>query len=206
MRKPRSRAFITTRLKTSVTTAGLSPALPVPVTTTKAGPDWKSTRERQQLLTWASELDRSLTPLTPGNLQWTFFLTLTFRYPIPTHLAMNAGQKLHRWSSAWRVALGARTPFFRLLLWSAEGHATGNVHLHALSVTTPAVSPRHCRRCRGIVSSHRELWRKLKESWFLHYGIARIRPYDPSLNFGAARYITKYVLDESCLDWGIFTW
>ena len=192
---------------------------------TDRSPDWKIPRERQELLAWAENLDRSVSTIRTDGVSkqtllpigamdstlvapdvWTFFLSLTFRHSIPGHLAMNAGQRLVRWCSAWRPASGARTPLFRLLLWSAEGHVTGNVHLHALSVTTPAVSPTHCRRCRDKVSSLFASWQKLKESWFLHHGIARIRPYNPSLNFGAARYVTKYVLDESCLDWGVETW
>jgi len=91
------------------------------------------------------------------------------------------------------------------LLWSAEEHATGNVHLHALSVTTPAVWLLHAKKSPGIESSSRD-WSVLKENWYAKWGIARIFPYDPRLKFGAERYVTKYVLAETCLDWGIEEW
>ena len=50
------------------------------------------------------------------------------------------------------------------------------------------------------------MWRRLKESWFLHHGIARIHPYDPEYKFGAERYVMKYILDDKCLDWGLERW
>lgn len=164
--------------------------------------------DRQTVIAWASQLDKKRTPLLTDQGEWTFFLTMTFRKPIPRHHALTAGRHFVRWCSAWRTGSpGAkRTKVFRLLLWSVEEHQTGNVHLHALSVTTLAVSPTHCRRCQDRVSSHPDLWRQLKESWFLHYGISRVYPYDRNLRFGAERYVTKYVLAETCLDWGIETW
>lgn len=165
-------------------------------------PHWKVPRERQEMIAWASNLDRNLTPLIPDNQGWTFFETLTFRNAIPPHHAMSAARLMWRWKSAWRQS---GVGLFRLLLWSAEGHVTGNVHLHALSVCTPGASPRHCRRCRSS-EVYAETWRRLKESWYIHYGIARIYPYDPTLRTGAAGYVAKYVLDENCLDWGVFTW
>ena len=158
------------------------------------------------LRVWAGSLDQGLTPLMPENLPWTFFLTLTFRHSIPAHHAITAGQRLTSWCSRWVGRERGRSGLFKLLLWSAESHSTGAVHLHALSVTTPAASLKHCSRCQPRISSLREPWRKLKESWFQHHGIARVRPYDARLRFGAERYVIKYILHEACLDWGVETW
>lgn len=208
--------------------------------------------ERQELIQWAQNLDKSLCR-TEDTPQWTYFMTMTFaprerratriaqapdaatlrsraneRRPapylqdmktgktlawmpprragtIPTHHAMSAGPILLRWCSRWQSV--AFSPTFRLLLWSAEAHSMGNVHLHALSVCTPGALQRHCPRCQDV-SSRRDKpdWWHLKESWWMHYGKAVVRPYDPSLKFGAERYVTKYVLDENCLDWGLETW
>lgn len=44
-------------------------------------------------------------------------------------------------------------------------------------------------------------WRILKESWFHRWGIARVYPYDHSQ--GAAWYLTKYVLSDENLSWGL---
>lgn len=164
--------------------------------------------DRQELIAWAGQLDKQRNPLLPRQGEWTFFLTMTFRNSIPRHHAMSAGRNLLRWCSAWRTECpgGKGSKLFRLLLWSAEEHQTGAVHLHALSVTTPAVSPTHCRRCHEKVSSLSNVWRKLKESWFHHYGISRVYPYNPALRFGAERYVVKYVLAETCLDWGVQEW
>jgi len=34
----------------------------------------------------------------------------------------------------------------------------------------------------------------------------RAYPYDPKLTYGAEAYVTKYILKETCLDWGIEEW
>lgn len=64
---------------------------------------------------------------------------------------------------------------------------------------------RHCKRCQRRVSSLRTDWRKLKESWFIHNGLGRFYPYDPKLTCGAVGYVLKYILKETCLDWGVWT-
>lgn len=165
--------------------------------------------QRDALVEWASALDR----------EWSLFLTLTFRpdRKVPPHHALTAGQRFVRWCSAWRDPILGR-PLFRCSLWSAESHLTGDVHLHAISACTPLTSvehmrepptrgvssPRPCRVCSHLTSDA-PLWRRLKESWFAHYGIARIYPYDARYRLGAEGYVVKYVLDEKCLDWGVVT-
>lgn len=188
-------------------TACASTKIAAPSTNVKrTSPEWQTPRDEQELIRWAATLDQLHVPLIPqpGKPEWTYLLHLTFRFQIPRHHAMTAGQRLVRWTSAWRTQAdtqGAR--LFRLLLWSVEEHKSGTVHAHALSVTTPAVSAKHCARCSERVSSLRPLWRQLKESWFIHNGIARVEPYKPYLKFGAERYVLKYVLKPTCLDWGI---
>lgn len=190
--------------------AGSRVAPPTPEEKQRA-PDYRVPRDRQEVIRWASTLDSQSTPLVPGNLRWTHFLTLTFARSIPTHHAHHAGRLLNRWLTGWRgcECQGARGfRLFRFTLWSAEGHLTGNVHLHALSVISPAPSVTHCRRCHIVASSVSRswpLWKLLKESWFIHHGIARVFPYDERLTCGAEGYVTKYVLDEKCLDWGVVT-
>lgn len=166
--------------------------------------------QRDALVGWAASLDR----------EWSLFLTLTFRPEkrVPQHHAITAGQRFVRWCSAWRDPI-LGVPLFRCSLWSAESHLTGDVHIHAISACTPLTSvahmrtsretvassgPRSCRVCdRGALDD--PLWLRLKESWFAHYGIARIYPYDAKYRFGAEGYVVKYVLDEKCLDWGVVT-
>jgi hypothetical protein len=46
-------------------------------------------------------------------------------------------------------------------------------------------------------------WRRLKESWYAHWGIMRCVPYDPEFKCGAERYVMKYILDENVLDWNV---
>jgi hypothetical protein len=165
---------------------------------------------RHAMIEWASTLDKQI------RGKWTFFHTHTFgtythpvtkvttgRPAIPRHNAMNAGALLTQWCSRWEQPNGDK--YFRFLLWSAESHLTGNVHLHALSVVTPETLHRHCDFCKGALSRSTE-WRILKESWWAHCGRAVIRPFDESLRMGAERYVTKYVMDEKCLDWGIEEW
>lgn len=173
---------------------------------------------RDALLSWAAKLDPT----------WSFVVTLTFRHAIPSRNALTAGLKFARWASGWRNPVLQRG-LFRCSLWSAEGHLTGNVHIHALSACTPLASVEHMRSTRPQASrpwrscltcessralggvnpddspGEQPLWRRLKESWFVHHGIARVYPYNPTLRFGAERYITKYILDEKCLDWGVLT-
>lgn len=200
----------------------------------QGSPEWRIPRAQQELVTWASSLDRiadageclpgargdtKTVPPAYARTGWSFLMHLTFRNPIPNHHAMTAGAHLNSWCSGWRTP--AKDCAFRLLLWSAESHILGNVHLHALSVCTPLDFAEHMRlrRSRGRESWSRECgpcsqravaegpdWRRLKESWYVHHGIARVFPFDPRYRFGAERYVTKYILDEKCLDWGIETW
>lgn len=135
---------------------------------------------------------------------WKWFATMTFRANLPMHRAHIAWERLRVWLStpAWRNQ-GGRAPFTRLL-WCVEPHETGYAHIHALLASTQTVYSRHCRRC-GI--KDQRSFKQFNESWFYHHGIARFRPYDPSLRFGALRYIVKYVLDERRGDdvvWGIW--
>ena len=131
---------------------------------------------------------------------------------------MNAGANFVRWSSGWLDPVLGRG-LFRLSLWSAESHLTGDVHLHAISACTPLTSVEHttpwtrrgsssrrrsCATC-GEVATDGPLWRRLKESWYAHHGIARIYPYDPAYRLGAEGYVLKYILKETCLDWGVVT-
>lgn len=172
--------------------------------------------DRQALVTWAAALDT----------EWSLFQTHTFRHPIPARNAMNAGASYVRWCIRWCDPV-LHTPLFRLSLWSAESHATGNVHVHAISVCTPLTCIEHysrrpsdvekssgrvrpCRVCSGDTSSdaeaasrNRPLWWQLKESWYAHHGIARVYPYDRNYKLGAEGYVMKYILDDRCLDWGI---
>jgi len=160
---------------------------------------------RHATAAWATNPSH-LTRFMKEDPPWTWFMTMTFRPPgLPPHLAMSAGQRLTRWCSAWRTFRGGREEtLFRCLLWSAEEHKTGLVHLHALSVTTPGALPTHCPRCHE--SSANPLWKTLKESWWQHWGISRVFPYNPKLAFGAEAYVTKYILKPTCLDWGLEEW
>lgn len=172
------------------------------------------------MIEWASQLDAKT-----GD-QWTYFMTMTFgpsrkqMHPtmrgsdgwkaarlwpgtLPRHHAMSAGARFLGWLSRWRRCVPTESPW-QLVLWSAEEHLSGNVHIHALSVCTPEVLWWHCRECRRALSRSPN-WRVLKESWWTHYGKAQVRPYDPAYRFGAERYVTKYVLGDKNLDWGIAT-
>jgi len=164
---------------------------------------------RQVLTTWITDPSRLNRVLEMGE-QWTWFQMQTFRLPIQSHNALTAGLRYTRWLSRWRCVSGGRerNPF-RLVLWSAESHASGDVHCHALSVCTPLVLPTHCRRCQPILSSYPSDtpdWRVLKESAWRDIGKATFRPYDPTLRFGAEAYVTKYVMKPTCLDWGVLDW
>lgn len=157
----------------------------------------QAVRNRTESVDWFAKLDRQM------KGQWSYFLTMTFREAIPRHLSHIASSKLISFCSAWATLSGGK--HFKFLLWSAEEHMTGSVHLHALSVNSREPIQRHCEKCLRALSCGPE-WKILKESWFMHHGIARVFPYKPELRFGAERYVTKYVLDEKCLDWGIETW
>lgn len=161
---------------------------------------------RHKSIEWFSKIVKTM------DAQWTHFHTHTFRSAIPRHHAMTAGRKFTRWCSEWQSTAPGRRPWplFRLLLWSAEEHKSGFVHIHALSALSPG---QYLRRSNRPNRNHdwsdlgiSPLWRILKEDWYGKFGIARIFPYDPQFKFGAERYVTKYVLDENCLDWGLEQW
>jgi len=169
---------------------------------------------RHRLTTWATD-PRRLTILQKTEPEWTWFLTATFgKHPdgtgspaIPPHRAMDAGAKFVRWCSEWSTFQGGRTiRAFRLLLWAAESHLTGDVHIHALSVCTPLVYATHCKRCNPRVAYCTHEYQQLKESHWIHHGKMVARRYNPALKFGAEQYVTKYILKESCLDWGLEEW
>jgi len=161
---------------------------------------------RHATATWATDPSR-LTRFTKESPSWTWFLTATYRKAIKPHLAHIAGKRFVTWCSAWRAFLGGReTGVFRLLLWSAESHMTGDVHVHALSVCTPLDYATHCPNCQGRIESSRKEYQKLKESHWLDHGKMVARRYDPALKFGAEQYVTKYILKPTCLDWGIEEW
>lgn len=165
-----------------------------------------------------------LLPVDP-SWQWTHLMHLTFRYPIPRHHPLTGGASFVRWLSGWREsgASGPGAPLCRISLWCAEEHASGNAHIHALSAFTLGALSKHCvpraqaassnrwRVCPGcdaqVSTSEGPLWRRLKEAWFYHNGIARVYDYDPSYAFGAERYVLKYILDDTrrVLDWGVWT-
>jgi len=46
------------------------------------------------------------------------------------------------------------------------------------------------------------VWKHLNESWFCHFGLARFRPYDPALKFGAVAYVVKYLFKTDLMEWG----
>lgn len=149
---------------------------------------------------WFAQLDRA------HQRPWTMFATMTFRpeASLPRHRALEAGRRFTLWLSAWRGALARGGRVIRLALWSAEEHKSGNVHLHALWAHFPGQSVKHCNRCLSLLTPTEPDWRVFKDSWFIHWGIGRFYPYNEKLRFGAERYVTKYVLAENCLDWGVW--
>lgn len=161
-------------------------------------------------MTWAAGLDGKMMMPPQGSLlnepmprRWTWFATLTFRKPTPMHRAHCAWDRLRRWLSSLAWFPLEDSPC-SLLLWSVEPHETGNAHIHALLAHTHETSVAHCARCRN---ADRRLWKRLNESWYKHHGIARFRPYDSGLAFGAERYVVKYVLDNRWgdqVDWGVW--
>ena len=151
--------------------------------------------EWTDLAEWASKLDRAVA----GT--WRWFATLTFRKDIESHRAHLAVSRLKCWLSAWK---DSRQPFTSVL-WSAEPHNRGTVHIHALLTSTTEMYETHCKRCKlDPGTSFGPDWRRLNNSWYLHNGIGRFWPYDKKYQMGAERYVTKYCLKPDCLDWNFW--
>jgi len=129
----------------------------------------------------------------------TWFLTWTFRDQ--TDNPTVAVARLKCWLSTWNRH-SALDPF-RSLLWSAERHVMGSVHIHALSVGPEQALLPHCRRCENA-SSRQQAFQRLKESWAIHHGWCRCFPYRDDIGRGGMTYVAKYILDPRCLDWGIW--
>jgi hypothetical protein len=174
-------------------------------------PDTLSIQQRQTV-EWAATL----------QVRWTYYATMTFRRP---QTPEDAVMKLRSWIACFQTA----RPFVREILYSVEPHKTGAAHIHALLATSPSPFARHCPRCDHAQNSscHRVKlskvdedgevvrysaphgstkwdpeWRRLNESWFCHFGLARFRQYDAGLKFGAVAYVLKYLFKSDLMEWG----
>lgn len=147
---------------------------------------WRSNETaRRELISWAKRLSQ----------EWAWFATMTFSRQTKSTLTA-----VRRWRS-WLSAFPKGQQPFRSVLWSAEGHNTGAVHIHALLASTGRPSQEHCGSCRAVWSRAAPEWWHLKESWYYHHGIARFYPFDATRGFGAVGYVTKYILSDDMLDW-----
>jgi len=138
--------------------------------------------------------------LTKQPWKWDLFATFTFR--TPTSRDLTARSRLNSWLSRF-----AEVPLLnpvRWCLWSAERHSTGNVHIHALLECTGNTSWQHCKRCNHVFAHGRPLWSALKESWYVHHGIARVYPFDPTRQIGGVNYVVWYILSEESVDWDLY--
>jgi len=43
----------------------------------------------------------------------------------------------------------------------------------------------------------------LKESWYKHYGIARVFPFNPELKIGGLTYVVWYIVSDQCETWDL---
>jgi len=144
-----------------------------------------------------------------SRIAW--WITLTFRNPdVHTLTAMGSLRCwLQRWAIAQRLNSGcqeARPPISRLV-WCAETQSRGTAHIHALGDKAAEISGPHCARCwnaKGWNSTWSQ-WQILKESWYVHHGIARIYPYDESRGGGVAGYVAKYMY-KSGGEHGLWQW
>ena len=116
---------------------------------------------------------------------WDWFVTQTFRRAKTTLWGAWAG-----WARAerWLYREGIYIPPARVLV-GIEGQRRGTPHVHALVGGS-----------RGILYTD-DVWRAWKEYLFRITGIARIYPYNADL--GAAYYISKYIVGDDNLDWGV---
>ncbi len=108
---------------------------------------------------------------------WDWFLTLTFREPVPS---FTAHRRFQRFAHDIENAAGLPVAWFRA---DEYGPAGGRLHIHALMLNTAALS--------------RLFW---MDRWQQHNGYARIFPFDPQQ--GAAFYCSKYVTKTSG-DWDV---
>jgi hypothetical protein len=147
---------------------------------------------RQAIVNWVSE----------RNPSWAWFATLTFR--TPTRDSLTAASRLKSWLSGFTGRRSTRRDTSRhpvsSILWSAERHLSGSVHIHALLEGWGEQWLPHCKDCQGD-PPHRIPWKGLNESWFHHHGIARFRAYDDSIGCGGIAYVVKYVVSDACVDW-----
>jgi hypothetical protein len=126
----------------------------------------------------------------------TWFATMTFRNVKTT--ALGASSALRLWLSTYNRH-NPSDPC-RSLVWSAELQQRGTAHIHALLVGMQSHSFGHCEKC----TKEGPLYRILKESWYHHHGLARFRPYDDSVGAGGMAYVLKYILSDSCEEWGLW--
>lgn len=156
----------------------------------------------------------------------TWWMTFTFRDP--TCSATLAADRFRSWLSRWRRVgssagaspQGWRSPVSRIL-WCVETQLRGTAHIHALGVRGTSTLTTHCKKCSrrtvfdvtsGLSRSVRAfdpdwpVWRNLKESWFCHWGIARIFPFDPLRAGGVLGYLTKYMFKSTgeSPEWGMW--
>lgn len=139
-----------------------------------------------------------------------WWMTLTFRNPATRN--DTAAAALRCWLSLWRAKVRSDTgrhpapsPLSRLF-WCAETQSRGTAHIHALSVTGVDQPTPHCRRCFQQMGYNQSwpLWLRMKESWFVHHGIARIYPFDCTRVAGVVAYIVKYMWKTADPEWGLW--
>lgn len=152
-----------------------------------------SWRARRALASWASRH-----PTFKDD--WKFFATLTFRKPIWQDTVAASCLR----SFVLAMPRSQRPSF---VLWAAQPHVSGSVHLHALWGTSKRPFAPSCGTCSSGSSRWARrcpTWRCLNESWFGRFGIARFRPFDPSLSKGAASYVARYCMKETSMEWGLW--
>jgi hypothetical protein len=128
-----------------------------------------------------------------------YWMTFTFRNAKTT--AIGATEALRSWLSCWgrrqRSSLAGRSACQPIsqLIWCVEMQLRGTAHIHALGVSGAPISGAHCVHCysRTAWNPNWPTWRILKESWYVHSGIARIFPYDDARGGGVAAYVAKYM-------------
>jgi hypothetical protein len=112
-----------------------------------------------------------------ARFPWDWFLTLTFRDPVPS---FTAHRRFSRFARDIEKAANLPVAWFRA---DEYGPAGGRLHLHALMINTAALSRLH--------------W---MDQWNHRNGYARILAFDPAL--GAAHYCAKY-LTKNFGDWDL---
>lgn len=133
------------------------------------------------------------------NPRWTWFATLTFR--TPTRHSHIASSRLRSWLTRSRIPSAASC---KSLLWSAERHVNGSVHLHALlecSLVQLSLLDNPLPADPGSSALRSWSYQELNDDWYHHHGIARFHPFDEERACGGITYVVKYVMSESCIDW-----